>query len=150
MTGMASQSVWKHVQRSSVRGHLKEIRATCTRPIVFRRSYSKFCSGLNRFPLRPFTSISRSLQKRTAEFLGTALVVAVIGPGIMAEGLAGANVALALRTPSRRARSWSRLSSRSVTSTAHQSCSHRHRRTRARPNLGRSPPRTSSLSAREG
>jgi glycerol uptake facilitator-like aquaporin len=49
--------------------------------------------------VRPFTSMSAaSLQRRvTAEFLGTLFLVAtVIGSGIMAERLAGGNVALAL------------------------------------------------------
>ena len=49
--------------------------------------------------MRPFTPMSgASLQRRiTAEFLGTLFLVAtVVGSGIMAERLAGANVALAL------------------------------------------------------
>ena len=42
-------------------------------------------------------STNSSLRRRaTAEFLGTLLVATVIGSGIMAERLAGTNVALAL------------------------------------------------------
>ena len=55
--------------------------------------------GFGRFLVRPFTPMSiASLQRRvTAEFTGTLFLVAtVIGSGIMAERLAGANVALAL------------------------------------------------------
>jgi glycerol uptake facilitator-like aquaporin len=55
--------------------------------------------GVGRMSVRPFTRMSTTSLKRrvTAEFVGTLFLVAtVIGSGIMAERLAGTNVALAL------------------------------------------------------